>query len=197
MVTIVEDKKSDKKFPKEPMDKELLLSSLRDYAKDGAILGVEKVLTPKLNKYGKVTISVILTVVGSMEKGRKYILDEDGQYTYYIDDKSGEERRDIELTDCQLATVFFPFYAVPKGEGLDENTPLLITPGTSSYSFFKEAYIEAGELPSDVDKVSFETNFKEMNEALDGFTFRGKYAEGGSTNFQYLLCERVENVMEE
>ena len=177
------------------MDKDLLLSSLRDYQKKGAVLGVEKVIEPRLNSYGKVTINTILTVVGSFEKGRKYILDDEGQYTFYTDDRTGEERRDIEVGDCQLCTVFFPFYAVPKGEGLDENTTLLITPGTSSYSFFREAYIDAEELPADMGNDAFSTNFAEMKEVLQGFTFRGKFAEGGSKRkFAYLKCERVEEV---
>ena len=62
MVEIVADNGGDKKFPKEPVDKELVLSSLRDYAKNGTIFGVEKVIEPKLNAYGKVTISAILTI---------------------------------------------------------------------------------------------------------------------------------------
>lgn len=186
-------KEEKKVFPKEPMDKELLLSSLRDYNVDGVPLGVEKVITPRLNMYGKVTINAILTVL-NMAKGRRYVLDDDGQYTYYVDDKTGEERRDIEVADCSLCTVFFPFYAVPQGDGeLDENTTLLITPGTSSYSFFREAYISAEELPADMGEQAFSTNFAEMKEVLDGFTFTGKYALGGSKRkFAYLKCERME-----
>lgn len=188
----IEKSESDKKFPREPVDKDLLLSSLRDYQKKGAILGVEKVIPPKLNGFGKVTINVIFTVIGSFPKLRQYVLDEEGQYTFFVDDRTGEERRDIKTDDGQLCTVFFPFYAVPKGEGLDENTTLLITPGTSSYSFFREAYIDAEELPADMGNDAFSTNFAEMKEVLEGFTFRGKYAEGGSKRkFSYLKCERV------
>ena len=183
---------SKKKFPKEPVDKELLLSSLRDYEKDGVILGVEKVITPTMGAYGKANIRMIFKILSPMPKCRKYILDGEGQYTFYTDDKTGEERRDIEIGDGHLCDVFFPFYAVPKGDGFDENTTLLITPGTSSYSFFKEAYIDAEELPSDMGNQAFSTNFKEMEEVLQGFTFRGKFAIGGSKNkFNYLLCERL------
>jgi len=195
LATIIEDTGGDKKFPKEPVDKDLLLSSLRDYQKGGVVLGVEKVIEPKLNSYGKVTINTILTIIGSFEKCRQYILDEDGQYTFYVDEKSGEKRRDVKVDDGQLATVFFPFYAVPQGDGLDENTTLVITPGTSSYSFFREAYIDAEELPADMGLDAFSTNFKEMKEVLNGFTFRGRYAEGGSKRkFAYLKCEGVEEV---
>lgn len=189
----IEKSESEKKFPREPVDKDLLLSSLRDYQKKGAILGVEKVIQPKLNGFGKVTINCIFTIIGSFEKCRQYVLDEEGQYTFYIDDKTGDERRDIKVADGNLCTVFFPFYAVPKGEGLDENTTLLITPGTSSYSFFREAYIDAEELPADMGNDAFSTNFAEMKEVLQGFTFKGKYAEGGNKRkFAFLKCERVE-----
>jgi len=191
MVQLEQEEK--KVFPKEPVDKELLLGSLRDYAKDGVVMGVEKVIEPRLNTYGKVTINTVFTIVGEMPKCRQYILDEDGQYTYYVDDKTGEERRDIKVDDGQLCTVFFPFYAVPKGEGLDENTKLLITPGTSSYSFFRTAFIDAGELPADMENQAFSTNFAELKEVLEGFEFVGKYAVGGSKRkFAYLQCERVE-----
>lgn len=188
----IEKSEGDKKFPREPVDKDLLLSSLKDYQKKGVILGVEKVIEPKSNQFGKVTINCILTVIGQFPKLRQYILDEEGQYTFYKDEKTGEERRDIEVKDGNLCTVFFPFYAVPKGDGLDENTTLLITPGTSSYSFFREAYIDAEELPSDMGNDAFSTNFAEMKEVLQGFTFKGKYAEGGSKRkFAFLKCERV------
>lgn len=191
MATIIEDDGNGKEFPKEPIDKDLLLGSIRDFQPKGVIMGVEKVIEPKANAYGKVTISTILTIVGSMEKCRKYILDENGQYTMYKDEKTGEERRDIEVADGNLCTVFFPFYAVPKGEGLDENTTLLITPGTSSYSFFNEAYMDAEEVPEGNTKA-FKTTFKEMKEVLDGFTFKGMYAEGGTKRkFPFLKCERV------
>lgn len=193
MVKIVEEQ-TTKLFPKEPVDKELLLGSLRDYAKDGVIMGVEKVIEPRKNQFGKVTINMIFTIIGTMPKCRKYVLDENGQYTFYTDDKTGEERRDIEVGDGNLCSVFFPFYAVPKGDGdeIGEDTPLLITPGTSSWSFFSQAYIDAEELPSDINQ-SFLTDFKEMKEVLEGFTFKGKYATGGSKRkFAYLLCERVE-----
>lgn len=191
MVQIEETEK--KVFPKEPVDKDLLLGSLRDFAKDGVELGVEKVIEPRLNSYGKVTINCVFTIVGSMPKCRQYVLDSEGQYTFYTDDKTGEERRDIKVDDGELCTVFFPFYAVPKGEGLDENTTLLITPGTSSYSFFRTAFIDAGELPADMGDKAFSTNFAEMKEVLNGFTFVGKYAVGGSKRkFAYLKCERIE-----
>jgi hypothetical protein len=195
MAELVKDEKSENKlFPREPLDKRLLLGSLKDFQKDGVVLGVEKVITPKMGAYGKVNMPLILTVLGSMPKARQYNLDDDGQYQYYTDERTGEERVDVIVDDGQLKTVFFPFYAVPKGDGsLDEYTTLYITPGTSSYPLFREALIEADALPSDMGKQAFNTNFNELKEALEGFEFLGKYAVGGTKNkFEYLDVERVD-----
>lgn len=191
---IVEDNQGDGKlFPKEPCDKKLLLGSLKDYQKDGVVLGVEKVINPKMGSYGKATINLVLTILGSMPKCRLYNLDENGQYQEYEDERTGETRLDVIIGDGQLKTVFFPFYAIPKGDGLDENTTLLITPGTSSYPLFKEALIEAEELPSDMGNQAFNTTFAELKGALEGFEFIGKYAQGGSKNkFDYLDVQRVD-----
>ena len=193
MAEIIKDEGSQV-FPKEPMDKELLLSSLRDFKKDGVVLGVEKVIEPKKNDFGKVTINLVFTILGSFEECRMYVLDEEGQYIVKKDIKTGKEEREIEIGDGQLKTVFFPFYAVPKGEGLDENTTLLITPGTSSYSVFREAMIEQGELPENMGNQAFSTNFKELKEALQGFEFLGKFAIGGTKRkFNYLEAVRIED----
>ena len=194
MASIIEEEK--KLFPREPLDKTLLLNSLKSYQKDGVMMGVEKVIDPKLNSFGKVTINTVLTITGEMEKCRLYELDNDGQYIEYEDEMTGETRRKIYIDEGTLKTVFFPFYAnIKKGEeGLDENTTLIITPGTSSYSFFKEALINAEELPSDVGNVSIATNFAELKEALDGFYFLGKYEliKGKTRSFASLKVERAE-----
>lgn len=189
---IIEEKKI---FPKDPCDKTLLLGSLKSFQRQGVILGVEKVIEPKKNNYGKVTIIVIFTIIGSMVKCRLYKLDNDGQYIEYEDEVTGETKREVYIDDGNLQTVFFPFYAnIGDGEeGLDENTTLIITPGTSSYSFFKEALIDGDALPSDTGNVSIMTDFAEIKKCLDGFTFRGKYdvINGKNRSFPYLLCERV------
>ena len=182
-----------KVFPKEPCDKRLFLGSLKDYQPSGVVMGVEKVVAPKMGQYGKVNIPIILTILGSMPKCRLYNLDENGQYQEYEDERTGEKRLDVIIDDGQLKTVFFPFYAVPKGEGLDENTTLYIAPGTSSYPLFKEALIEAEELPADMGRQAFNTTFAELKSALEGFEFLGKYAQGGTKNkFDYLDVERVD-----
>lgn len=185
-------------FPKEPCDKNLLLGSLKSFKEDGVVLGVEKVLTPKRRDYStgpKANINVIFTIIGSMDKCRLYDLDDDGQYIPYIDEMTGEERNKVHIGDGQLKTVYFPFYAnIGKDEqGLDDSTLLIVTPGTSSYSFFREALIEAGELPPTMGKQSFSTNFGELKEALEGFEFLGKYEliKGKNRSFPSLLVERL------
>ena len=192
MAELMQEEK--KTFPKEPCDKTLLLSSLKSYAKDGAEMGGEKLLQPRKNNFGKATRSAILTITGEMPKLRMYDLDEDGQYIMYEDEMTGEERRKIKIDDGQFATIFFPFYAnIRDGEdGLDENTTLIITPGTSSYSFFKEALIDSGELPVDMGNQSFATNYAELKEAVEGFEFIGKYdVMGRQRKFPYLKVERL------
>lgn len=203
MASLINDTgNGDKPFPKEPCDKNLLLSSIKSFQPDGVILGVEKVLTPKRRDYGngsKANINIILSIVGSMEKCRCYDLDEDKQYIPFVDEMTGEERNKVKITDGQLKTVYFPFYAnIKEGEdGFDENTTLIVTPKTSSYSFFKEALIDAEELPSDMDEQAFSTNFAELKEALEGFTFKGLYEtiKGKNRSFPSLKVERVEEVV--
>lgn len=196
MAELVNDEKSSKKvFPKEPCDKKLLLGSIKDYQPDGVVLGTEKVINPRKNAYGKISINLIFTILGSMPKCRLYNLDEDGQYQEIMDERSGEKRMDIIVDDGQLKTVFFPFYAdpSPKDAELDENMGLLVKPGTSSYPLFKMALINAEELPADMGNQSFKTTFSELKEALEGFEFLGKYAVGGSKNkFDYLDVELLD-----
>lgn len=194
MAQVVQQEK--KVFPREPCDKSLILTSIKKHQPEGVEMGVEKVIEPKKNAYGKATIPTILTITGDMPKCILYELDDDGQYIEYEDEMTGETRRKMKVDDGSLATVFFPFYATIQGgeDGLDENTTLIITPGTSSYSFFKEALISGGELPSDVGNQSIATNFKELKECLDGFSFIGKYEliKGKNRSFPSLKCERIE-----
>lgn len=195
MAQVIAEEKSSEKFPREPCDKRLFLGSARDYCPEGVVMGVNKVLTPKMTAFGKVSINTVLQIIGEMPKCRLYDLDKEGQYQFVDDPMTGEQRIKVKVDDGHMATVFFPFYAVPKGENgeLDESTPLLVTPGTSSYSLFKEAMLESEFLPADMGNQSFMTDFNELKEALEGFTFKGFYAQGGSKNkFDYLRAERVE-----
>lgn len=191
------DKEGDKSFPDSPCDKTLLLNSLKKYQKDGAILGVEKVINPKEKNYGdarKALISVVFTIVGSMPKCILYELDDNGKRIKYEDEMTGEEKYKMKVEDGNLKEVIYPFYAnISEGE-LDDNTTLVITPKTSSYSFFREGLIDGGALPEDAPMQSIATNFAEIKESLEGFTFRGKYEliKGKYRSFPSLLCERVE-----
>lgn len=196
MVQLIEDNEK-KVYPKEPLDKSLILNSIKSFQPDGVIMGTEKMTQPKKNNFGKVTMSGIFTIIGEMPKCRMYVLDDDGQYIMFEDEMTGEERRKVKIDDGQLKTVFFPFYAnLGKDEdGLDENTTLIITPGTSSYSFFREAFIDAGELPSNAPRQAIATNYAEIKEVVTGFTFRAKYEviKGKNRSFPSLLCERIED----
>ena len=187
------------KFPDEPCDKNLYLGSLKSFQENGVVTGVEKVLTPKRRDYStgpKANINMILTILGSMPKCRLYELDDDGQRIPYEDEMTGEKRYKVYIGEGQLKTVFFPFYANIKDgeEGLDDETTLIVTPGTSSYSMFKEALIEMGGLPEDMGNQAFSTNFAELKEALQGFEFLGKYEliKGKNRSFPSLKVERLD-----
>lgn len=201
MVRLIEENKETHKFIKEEMDKTLLLSSLRDFVKEGVLLTVEKVIKPKkISIYGKINLNCILSIVSEMSKARLYELDKEGQYKMEIDDRTGEEVRSVKveeyLKDCQ---VFYPFYANPsqkieKGETFSEDIEFKITPGTSSYSFISSAYKAADLVPTDFHGA-FVTNFAEFEEAVIGFNFIGKYAElklKSGKKVPYLLCRKYD-----
>lgn len=199
MAQLIDTSSDEKKvYPKEPCDKNMLLSSIKSYQQDGVVLGVEKIITPKRRDYGdqpKANINVVFKILGDMPKCRLYDLDEDGQYQMEMDDLEGKEKPLKKIDDGKGATVFFPFYAnITKGEdGLDENTILTITPATSSYSFFKEGLINAGELPEDMGRQAFTTTFKEISDALNDFVFLAKQEviKNKYRSFASLLCERM------
>ena len=191
---VKQDKDEDKLFPKEPIDKTLLLSSLREFKEDGVVMGVSKVLTPK-HTFSKVkaTVNVIFDVIGSFPECRLYELDENKQYIKEYDQATGKNRNKVVLGDATLKTVFFPFYVNCDEAEIGEDTKLVVIPNTSSYPFFKEAYMEAEALPKDCGNVAFSTNFKEMKEVLEGFEFKGKYGFfKGNNPFEFLDVERIE-----
>ena len=196
MAEIYQDESEQKVFPREPCDKTLFLNSIKKHQPNGVQTGVEKSITPKKNNFGKISLNCILRVIGEMPKMIQYELDEDGQYISYEDDITGETKRKLKIGEGQMATIFFPFYAKQKDEKeeLDDFTTLIITPGTSSYSFFREALINDGQLPSDMGNQAIATNYAEIKEALDGFTFLAKYEEikGGNRKFPSLKVERLE-----
>lgn len=198
---LADTKTGDKVFPQEPCDKNLLLASIRKYKPDGVVLGVEKMIEPKERDYGngaKANLNVIFSIIGSMDQCILYELDDDGQKIKVEDEITGEEKNKIYVGDGNLCTVFFPFYAdIRKADGedgFDENTTLIIKPKTASYSFFREALIDAGGLPEDMKVQAFATTFKELKEACEGWEFLAKMEtiKGRSNSFQALVAERID-----
>lgn len=200
MAQYIKESSEKTTFPDEPCDKGLLLNSIKKYSPDGVILAVERIITPKEKVYGdsrKANINLILKIIGTMDKCILYVLDDDGKKIEYEDEMTGEMKYKMEINEGTYKTVFFPFYAnIGQGEtGLDEDTALIVTPMTSSYSLFKEALINNGDLPEDMSNQSIGTTFKELNEALTDFVFRGKFEmiKTKSRRFPSLKVERVED----
>lgn len=196
MAEIIKSDGNDSDFPDAEVDKQLLLNSLKKQ-KEGTILGVEKVINPKRKDYGngpKAQLSVIFTILGDLPECIVYELDDNGKRIQYEDELTGDKKYKMKKADGHMKEVFYIFYANIKNgeEGLDDDTVLITTPGTSSYSFFREALIDGGALSDDAPRESIATNFKELKECMDGFTFRGKFEIAGTKNkFKSLLCERV------
>lgn len=179
-----------KKFPQEPLDKNLLLTSIRDFKPEGVKLGVEKVSKPFLTKYGKVQFTVVLCVMEEMEKCRMYALDDEGQFIMEKDELTGEENKKIKIDSCELELAKFFFSVTCDEKDVDEDTEFKVYPSSGAYPLFHTALVEAGELPENSGGKSFISNGKELKEALEGFEFTGKYArKKGKYNFDYLLVE--------
>lgn len=198
MAQIMNNNENGGDYPDSPCDKGLLLNSLKKHQKNGVVLGVEKIINPKLKNYGdnkKALISVVFTIVGSMEKCILYKLDENGKKIQYEDEITGDKKYKLYVGDGQLKEVIFPFYADLEDDALDENSLLVIKPRTSSYSFFRTALIDGEALPKDAPIQPIGTNFKELKECLEGWEFLAKYEliKGKNRSFPALLCESVES----
>lgn len=190
MAKIIEN--NNEKFPQVPLDKNLLLTSIRDFKPEGVKLGVEKVSRPFMTKYGKVQMTVILCVMEEMEKCRMYELDDESQYIMVKDDLTGEENKKIKIHRCELemAKFFFSLNCDAEDE-VDENTEVRVYPASGAYPLFRAALIEADELPEKT-KAPFVTTGAELKEALEGFEFIGKYArKKGKYTFDYLEVETL------
>ena len=180
---IVEEKKT---FPKDPMDKKLLLSTIKKYAPKGLHLGVEKVSKPYKTSFGKFQVTVQLTVMDELEKSLQYELDEEGQYVMTEDD-FGDEVKKIVVKSGYLATATLFLNISYDGDEIDEESMFKVYPSSGSYPLFKEGLINANELPEDMGRDAFETNGKELKEALEGFDFIGKVGKSnGKFKFEYL-----------
>ena len=70
MATVIVQEK--KVYPKDPMDKKLLLSTIKKYSPEGLHLGVEKVSKPYKTQFNKVQVTVQLTVMDEIAKSLQY-----------------------------------------------------------------------------------------------------------------------------
>ena len=186
MVQIVEESES-KVFPKDPLDKKWLLSSIRDFAPEGIGLGVEKVSKPFKTSFGKVMMTVQFCILDEMPKCRMYELDEEGQYIMVKDELTGEENPKIKIDDGHLAMCTFFFGVTCDAKEVDEETPFTVYPTSGAYPVFSAALIENGDLPPEAKGKAFTCNGNEIKEALEGFKFTGKSAKSkGKFKFEYL-----------
>ena len=185
MAKIVEEE--TKVFPKDPIDKRLLLSSIRDFAPDGIKLGVEKVSKPFRTSFGKVQLTVQLCIMDKMEKCRMYELDEESQYIMIKDELTGEEKPKMKIGSAELDMCTLFLSVSCDADEVDEETEFTVYPSSGSYPLFKAGLVANGDLPSDMGKKPFTTNGAELKEALEGFEFTGVSAKSnGKFKFEYL-----------
>lgn len=186
MAKIVEESES-KVFPKDPLDKRLLLSSIRDYAPDGLKLGVEKVSSPFITSFGKMQFTVQLCILDEMPECRLYELDDEGQYIMMKDDLTGEEKPKIHIGEghLELCTLFLGVSCEDKE--VDVDTEFTVYPSSGAYPLFKAGLIANGDLPEDMGSKPFVSTGAELKEALEGFDFIGVYKKSnGKFKFEYL-----------
>lgn len=187
MAEILEEVTTKTQYPKDPLDKRLLLASIRKYYPDGLELGVERVSKPYRTSFGKVQLTVQLCITDDeVDKVLQYELDDNGQYII-IEDEFGEEKKKVIIGEGNLlmATLFMTVNC--DSDEVDEETTFKIYPTSGTYPLFKSALQESGDLPEDMGRVPFATNGKEVKEALEGFTFTGKTAKSnGKFKFDYL-----------
>lgn len=192
MAKIVEESES-KVFPKDPLDKKLLLSSIRDYAPDGLKLGVEKVSSPFITSFGRMQFTVQLCILDEMPECRMYDLDEEGQYVMIKDDLTGEEKPKIHIGsgNLEMCTLFLSVSSDAKE--VDDETEFTVYPSSGSYPLFKAGLIASGDLPENMGNKPFVSTGNELKEALEGFDFIGTYKKSaGKFKFEYLGVERIE-----
>ena len=180
MASIVESN-GDDKFPNPRIGKTPFLSSIRDFAPDGILLGVERVSKVFAVKQDpeKAQVMVELMIMGDMEKCRVYVLDENGEYVTVKDDITGKEEKKLEIAkieadDCETFPMFMP---CGKPDEITNEATLTFYPTSSAYPLFRLALIEAGELPEDMGDKPFSTTQEELKQCLEGFTFIGKCEE--------------------
>ena len=194
MAKIVESVDGDKKFPNSRVGKTQFLTSIRDFAPDGVLLGVERVskIFPVKQDVEKAQMTVELTILGDMEKCRLFELDEDGEYVMVNDELTGKEDKKIVLEPVKADDlVSFPIF-LPCGrpKEITNEADLTFYPTSSAYPLFRLALQNAGELPSDMGDKPFSTTQEELKDALEGFEFLAKCEEiKGKYNYMRLQAE--------
>lgn len=176
MASIVESN-GDNKFPNPVLGKTPFLTSIRDFAPDGILLGIERVskVFPVKQDPEKAQMTVEFCTMGAMEKCRFYELDENGDYIMMKDELTGKESKKIILKEIKEDDLIcFPiFMPCGKPKEISNDATLTFYPTSSAYPLFKSALIEAGELPKDMGDKAFSTTQEELKEALEGYTFTG------------------------
>lgn len=196
MASIV-DTDGDKKFPNPRIGKTQFLTSIRDFAPDGILLGVERIskVFPTKQEPTKAQIMAEIIILGDLEKVRVFDMNEDGEYITKMDELTGREERVIKLEsiskdDLESFPIFLP---CGKPKKISNDADLTFYPTSSAYPLFRLALVEAGELPADMGNKPFVTTQEELKEALEGFSFIGKCEEvKGKYNYMRLLAEPEE-----
>ena len=196
MANIVEPV-GDKKFPNPRIGKTQFLTSIRDFAPDGILLGVERVsrVFPSPQEPKKAQLMIELTILGDLEKCRVFDMDDNGDYITKMDELTGREEKVIKLEsiskdDLESFPIFLPC-GTPKE--ISNVAELTFYPTSSAYPLFKFGLINAGELPADMGNKAFSTTQEELKDALEGLSFIGKCEEiRGKYNYMRLLAEPEE-----
>lgn len=183
MVKIIEESES-KVFPKDPLDKKLLLSSMRDFCPDGLKLGVEKLSRLFVTSFGKTQMTVQLCILGDMPKCRMYELDDEGQYILVKDDLTGEENPKIKIDDGHLAMCTLFLGVTCDTKEVDDDTEFTVYPTSGAYPLFASALIENGDLPAEAKGKAFSTTANELRDSLEGFEFVG-FADKSKGKFKF------------
>lgn len=195
MASIVENDKD--KFPNAKIGKTPLLSSIRDFAPDGILLGVERVsrVFPVKQDPEKAQLMVELMVMEDVPKIRLYDLDDDGEYIIIKDELTGKDQKkliigEIKEEDAECFPIFFP---CGKPKEITNEADLTFYPTSSSYPLFKFALQNALELPEDMGNKPFVTTQQELKDALEGLVFKAKCEEiKGKFNYMRMQVEKAE-----
>lgn len=171
----------DNKFPNSRIGKTPFLTSVRDFAPDGVLLGIEKVsrVFASTQDPTKAQVTLEMMIMSDMDKCRLYELDDKGEYVFIKDELTGKEAKKLVLEPVKADDLMtFPlFMGCGKPDEISDEADLKFYPTSSAYPLFKLALQNAGELPMDMPDKPFVTNQLELKDALEGFTFIGKCEE--------------------